>query len=70
MLSSVHFFATLWAIAREGPLSMEFLRQVYWSGLLFPSSGDCPNPVTETASLESLALAGRFYITALSGKPC
>ena len=70
MLSPVQLFATPWTIACQAPLSMEFLRQAYWSGLPFPSSGDCPNPVTETASLESLALAGRFYTTALSGKPC
>ena len=26
------------------PLSMRFSRQGYWSGLLFPSPGDLPNP--------------------------
>ena len=28
--------ATPWTIARQAPLSMEFLRQEYWSGLPFP----------------------------------
>ena len=33
-------FATPWTIARKAPLSMEFPRQEYWSGLPFPSPGD------------------------------
>ena len=28
----------------QAPLSMEFSRQEYWSGLPFPSPGDLPNP--------------------------
>ena len=31
----------------QAPLSMEFSRQEYWSGLLFPSPGDLPNPGIE-----------------------
>ena len=34
---------TLWTVARQAPLSMEFSRQEYWSGLPFPSPGDLPN---------------------------
>ena len=34
---------TPWIIARQAPLSMEFSRQEYWSGLLFPSPGDFPD---------------------------
>ena len=29
-----------WTIAHQAPLSMEFSRQAYWSGLPFPSPGD------------------------------
>ena len=29
---------------------MEFFRQEYWSGLLFPSPGDLPNPGIEPGS--------------------
>ena len=29
---------------------MGFSRQTYWSGLLFPSPGDLPNPATEPGS--------------------
>ena len=35
---------TPWTIAYQAPLSMEFSRQEFWSGLLFPSPGDLPNP--------------------------
>ena len=38
---------TLWTIACQSPLSMEFSRQEYWSGSLFPSLGDLPNPGIE-----------------------
>ena len=31
-------------IAHQVPLSMEFSRQRYWSGLQFPSSGNLPSP--------------------------
>ena len=37
-------FATLWTVARQAPLSKGFSRQEYWSGLLCPPPGDCPNP--------------------------
>ena len=33
-----------WTGAYQAPLPMEFSRQEYWSGLLFPSPGDLPNP--------------------------
>ena len=32
------------------PLSMEFSRQEYWSGLSFPPAGDLSNPGTESKS--------------------
>ena len=34
--SRVQLFVTLWAVARQAPLSMGFSRQECWSGLLFP----------------------------------
>ena len=48
---------------------MEFSRQEYWSGLLFPTLGDLPDPGIELASLASPALAGRFFTTVPPGKP-
>ena len=44
-LSRVRFFATLWTITRQAPLSMGFFRQEYWSGLPFPSPEDLPAPM-------------------------
>ena len=32
-----------WTVACQGPLSMGFSRQEYWTGLLFPSSGNLPH---------------------------
>ena len=50
--------ATPWTVAHQAPLSMEFSRQEYWSGLPFPSAGPLPNPGIEPASP---ALTGRFF---------
>ena len=47
-------------IAYQAPLSREFSRQEYWSGLPFPSPRDLPNPGIEPMSLPSPALAGGF----------
>ena len=47
LLSRVRLFATPWIVAYKAPLSMEFSRQEYWSGLPFPSLGDLPKPGIE-----------------------
>ena len=52
---------TSWTVAHHAPLSMEFSRQEYWSGLPFPPPGDLPN--TEIEPL-SPALAFGFFTTA------
>ena len=49
-LSLVRLFATPWTVAYQASLSMGFSRQEYWSGLLFPSPGDLPNPGIEPKS--------------------
>ena len=49
-LSRVRLFVTLWTVAHQAPLSMEFSRQEYWSGLPFPSPGDLPDPGIEPRS--------------------
>ena len=41
---SCQLFVTQWTVACQAPLSMEFSRQEYWSGLPFPSQGDLPDP--------------------------
>ena len=44
MLSYVQLFVTLWAVDHQAPLSMEFSRQEYWSGLPCPTPKYLPNP--------------------------
>ena len=58
-----------WIAACQAPLSMEFSRQEYWSGLPFPPPGDLPSPGIEAASLASPALAGGFFTAAPPGEP-
>ena len=57
---------TPWAVARQAPLSMEFSRQEYWSGLSFPSPEDLPNPSLgiepKCASLLADSLLSAIYI--------
>ena len=57
---------TPWTAAHQAPLSMRFSRQGYWSGLLFPSPGDLPNPEMEP---RSPALQADPLLTELQGKP-
>ena len=45
---------------------MDFSRQEYWNGLLFPTPRDLPDPGTKPTSL---ALAGRFFTAEPPGKP-
>ena len=56
-------FVAPWTVARQAPLSMEFARQEYWSGLPFPTPGDLSDPGIEPASLASLTLRGDFFTT-------
>ena len=44
VLSHVQLFATPRTVAHQAPLSKEFIRQEYLSGLSFPSPGDLPDP--------------------------
>ena len=57
--SCVQLYVTLWTTAHQAPLSKEFSRQEYWSGLLCPPPGHEIKPT----SLTSPALAGRFFTT-------
>ena len=55
-----------WTVAHQAPLSMEFSRQEYWSGLLFPSPGDLPNPGIKPWSP---ALQANSLLSEPQGKP-
>ena len=63
------YSATPCTVAHQAPLSMGFPRQEYWSGLLFPSSGDLPDPGIKSASATAPAMAGRFFTTESPGNP-
>ena len=52
VLSHVRLFVTPWTVARQAPLSREFYRQEYWSGLLFPPPVDFPGPGIKPTSPE------------------
>ena len=58
-LSHVRLFATPWTVAYQAPPAMGFSRQEYWSGLLFPSPGDLPNPGIKPGSPALQASQGR-----------
>ena len=60
LLSHVQLCSTLWTISRQAPLSMEFSRQEYWSGLPCSPPGDLPNQGLNPR-LMSPALVGRFF---------
>ena len=72
LFSHVQLFVTLWTVAHQAPLSMDFPRPEYWSGWPFPPPGDLPNPgvePTSPVSPVSPVLAGRFFTTEPPGKP-
>ena len=61
MFSSCQLFVTLWTVALQARLSMEFSRQEYRVGLPFPPPGDLPHPGLKLESPVNPALAGRFF---------
>ena len=69
VISHVRLFLTSWTVACQTPLSMEFSRQEYWSGLPFPSPGDLPDSGIKPTSLASPALAGRLFMLHHLGSP-
>ena len=67
--SVVSLFVTLWTVAYQSPLSMEFPRQEYWSGLPCPAPGDLPNPGVKPISPASSALQGDSLPLSHQGSP-
>ena len=59
LLSHVHLFAAANTVAHQAPLSMEFPRQEYWSGLPFPSPRGLPNPGIKPASPALQGVSGK-----------
>ena len=57
ILGHVRLLVTPWTVAHQAPLSIEFSRQEYWSGLPFPPSGDLPYPgIIVSAALQADSL--------------
>ena len=59
---------TTWTVDYQAPLSLEFPRQVYYSGLPLPTSGSLPDPGIEPTYPASPALLGGFFTTEPRGK--
>ena len=55
--------------AHRVPLSMEFSRQEYWSGLPFPPPGDLPNAGIKPETPRSPESADGFFTTSATGEP-
>ena len=68
LFSRDQLFTIPWTVAYHTPLSMGFSRQKYWNGLPFPPPEDLPKPRIEPMSLDSPALADRFFTTEPPGK--
>ena len=68
-LSSVQLVVTPWGVACKAPVSLEFSRSEYWSGLPFPTTGDPPDPEIEPMFLASPAVKGGCCTTVQAGNP-
>ena len=69
VLSHIQLLEAPWTVACQAPLSMEFPRQEYWSGLPFSSPGNIPDPGIKLLSTVSPALRTDSLPTEPSGKP-
>ena len=59
-VSRVQFFVIPLNVACQSPLSREFSRQEYWSGLPFPSPGNFPDP--------GVGIRGRTQVSCIAGR--
>ena len=62
-LQSCLTLVTPWTAAHQAPLSMGFSRQEEWGGWPCPPPAGLPNPGIKPGSLNSSALAGKFFST-------
>ena len=66
-LSHVQFFAALWTVAQQAPLSVGFSRKTSWSRLPSLPPGNLPDPGIQPQSLAlSPALASGFFTMSTS----
>ena len=57
-LCDIQLFETLWTLAHQAPLSVEFSRQEYRSGLSFSTPGDLPDPGIQLTHIACLSCIG------------
>ena len=69
-LSRVRLYGTPWTVAHQGPLSVGYSREEYWSGLPCPSPGDLPNPGIEPMFPVAPALQVDYLPLNHLGSPC
>ena len=64
--------ATSGTVAHQDPLSMEFSRQEYWSGLPLPFPGELPDPEIEPRSpaLQADALPTKLHRKLTKAEVC
>ena len=60
--SCVWFFVTLWMVAHQAPLSIDFSRQEHWSGLPVPPPGGLLNPGVKPVA-PYVSCVGRWVFT-------
>ena len=68
--SHVLFFATLWTVACQAPLSMGFSWQEKWSGLLCPHPRGSSQSRDQTHVSHISCIAGGFFTAEPLGKIC
>ena len=66
--SVVQLFATPWTVVRQAPSVLGIFQARILEWVAIPSPGDPTKPGIEAECLESSALGGRLFITALPGK--
>ena len=66
VFSCVRLFVTPWTVACKAPLSMEFFKREYWTGLPLPTPGDLHEPGIKPTSLVPPALVGGFFTAGTS----
>ena len=67
VLGHVQLLRTPWTVACQSPLSMEFSRQEYWSGLPSYSRGSSNSGIKPSSRMPP-ALAGGFFTTSATWK--
>ena len=69
LFSHVSLFMALWIVAGQAPLSIEFFRQEYWSGLPLPSPGYLPGPGLKSGSSTRISNRQILLPSEPPGKP-